>query len=108
MAMTEADQVAVIALLSDILVAAWYTNMELFCLTTARMVNLSLTYGNTDLASYGYSWYGVIAGSRMGDYKSGYEYGELALRLNASYNNVRLNSKGYCIFCVFLQPWRGH
>jgi predicted ATPase/signal transduction histidine kinase/DNA-binding response OmpR family regulator/tRNA A-37 threonylcarbamoyl transferase component Bud32 len=107
-AMTDRHQLAIIALLSDVLVPAWYTNMELFCLTTARMVNLSLQYGNTDLASYGYSWYGVIAGSRMGDYKSGYEYGELALRLNQRYNNVRLNSKVYCIFGVFLQPWRDH
>jgi predicted ATPase/signal transduction histidine kinase/DNA-binding response OmpR family regulator/tRNA A-37 threonylcarbamoyl transferase component Bud32 len=106
--MTDPNQLARMSILSDILVPAWYTNLDLFSLTTSRMVNLSLQYGNSADSAYGYSWYGVIAGSREGDYKSGYEFGEMALRLNEKVNNVRLSTRVYCIFGVFLQPWRDH
>ena len=106
--MTEPEQLAMMKLLMEIIVAGWWTNKGLFYLVTAKMVNLSLTYGSADGSADSYAWYGLILGSGMGDYKSGYEFGELALKLNERFKSIRLNPRVSMIFGLFVQPWRSH
>jgi PAS domain S-box-containing protein len=107
--MTDPQQVATIRLLMEIVGPAWWTsNQKLFYLVTAKMVNLSITYGNADASAYGYAFYGVILGSGMGDYETGYEYGRLALTLNEKFDNIQLIPKTHVVFGTFIQPWRTH
>jgi PAS domain S-box-containing protein len=107
--MTDPAQLATMRLLMDMAVAAFYTkNQALFAFVLAKMVNLSLLYGNCDASTYGYTWYGSVLGSRLSDYKLGYEFGELGVKLNEKLNHVQLTPKVNAFFGAFVQPWHGH
>ena len=83
--MTDRVQLTMMGLLMELIVAAWWTNKDLFYWVTAKMVNLSLTYGNADASAFGYDWYGLILGSGLGDYRTAYEFGELSLKLTEKF-----------------------
>jgi PAS domain S-box-containing protein len=85
---------------------AYFTNQDLLALICLKMVNLSIEYGNSDVSSHGYAFWGIIAGSRLGEYEAGYEFGQLALKLNDNYNN--LTSKVFNLFGALISPWRSH
>jgi PAS domain S-box-containing protein len=106
---TAPDHLARMRLLGDILIAAWWTtNKPLYFLVSLKMVHHSLLSGNTETSAFGYVWYGVVLGSGLGDYRAGYEFGELALRLNERFHNVQLMAKVNLVFGAFVQFWRFH
>ena len=69
---------------------AYFTNPELLSLVILKMVNLSIEHGNSEVASCAYACWANIVGVMLGDYKSGYEIGKLALQLSEQYNNPRV------------------
>ncbi len=69
---------------------AYFTNPELLALVILKMVNLSIKHGNSEVAACAYACWANIVGVMLGDYKSGYEIGKLALRLSEQYNNPRV------------------
>lgn len=106
---TDPTQLMMMRLLADMLIPAWWhTNTRLLFLVTLKMVGLSLRYGNAEGSPFAYAWYGMYLGSGLGDYKSGYEFGELALHLNERFHAVHLVAKVHLIFSVFVHSWRHH
>ncbi|NUM73799.1 sigma 54-interacting transcriptional regulator [candidate division KSB1 bacterium] len=79
---------------------------DLATLVSAMMVRLSLEYGNTEASSYGYVTHAITAGSGLGDYKSGYEYGCLALAVNEKFHDLKLRAKTHHMFSCFVNFWR--
>ncbi|MCI0528880.1 MAG: AAA family ATPase, partial [Nitrospira sp.] len=75
-------------LLANILPPASLFNQDLFALIVVKLVNLSLKYGLTPESSQGYARYGILLGSMFGDYRSGYEFGLLALKLSERFNDL--------------------
>lgn len=107
--MTDPTRLAIMELLVDMLIPAWwYANQKLLYLVTLKMVNLSLQYGNASSSPFGYAWYGMILGSGLGNYRTGYESGKLALDLNERFENMHLVARVNLIFSVFVQLWRFH
>lgn len=107
-AMTDPNRLATMRLLSKTLLSTWYVNNDLNCLFAAKMTNLSLTHGNAEDSVAGYCMYGGNLGSVFGDYKTGYEFGELALALNEKLNHTQFIPQLATLFCAFVQPWRFH
>lgn len=107
-AMTDPNRLATMRLLSKTLLSTWYVNNDLNCLFAAKMTNLSLTHGNAEDSVAGYCMYGGNLGSVFGDYKTGYEFGELALALNKKLNHTQFIPQLATLFCAFVQPWRFH
>ncbi len=71
-----------IKILNNLLVPTYVLQKEdLYFVVTLSIVCLSLTYGVVAESGYGFSSYGMFLGSRQGDYKSGYRFGELAVNL---------------------------
>jgi predicted ATPase/signal transduction histidine kinase len=62
-------------------------NHDLWLLAVMKLVNLSLHYGQLAESSYGYSEYGLILGSILGDYQAGYEFGQLSLKVSEKFND---------------------
>ena len=87
---------------------AYFTDQDLLALTSIKMVNLSIKYGNCDISAHGYAFWGIISGSRLLEYEYGYEFGQLALNLNEKYNNVNLTCKVFNLFGALISPWRSH
>jgi predicted ATPase len=71
---------------------------NLYILISAMMVRLSLEYGNTEESTYGYVTHGITVGSGLGDFKSGYEFGRLALQVNEKFNDLKYRAKVYEMF----------
>ncbi|MCB0180951.1 MAG: AAA family ATPase, partial [Anaerolineae bacterium] len=79
---------------------------QLAALISATMVRLSLQHGHCEESAYGYVTHGITVGSLLGDYKSGYEFGRLALQVNDDFNDVKLRAKIHHMFSCFVNFWR--
>lgn len=60
---------------------SWFTEENLRNLLVARMVNLSLEYGNSEASCYAYALLARTLGSHFGDYEAGDRFGRLSLEL---------------------------
>ncbi len=106
--MTERSQQISISILIDLWTLAYIAaRPNLLNVTSVKIVNLSLEYGNANTSSFGYVTYGMILGMQ-GDYKKAYEFGKLALKLNEKYNHSGLVGKIYNLFCHSQNPYKNH
>ncbi|GAB3547633.1 hypothetical protein GCM10027343_27030 [Noviherbaspirillum agri] len=90
------EPVACIGLLADLVPCAFVARNRLYPLLILKAMNLSLAHGNTEKSCVVYGAYAVVLGSVLGDISSGYEFSELALKLNDRFNDVR--RKGSLLF----------
>lgn len=99
---------ASIKLLIDLWAVAYYVGHQNWLdLSILKIVNMSLRYGNTDLSAFGYVTYGMLLSSRN-EYKSAYEFGKLALKLNDKFNNKSLSCKVPNLFALRINPYNNH
>ncbi|MEG4344828.1 ATP-binding sensor histidine kinase [Microcoleus sp. A003_D6] len=99
---------ACIKLLIDLWAVAYYVvHQNWLDLSILKIVNMSLRYGNTDLSAFGYVTYGMLLSSRN-EYKSAYEFGKLALKLNEKFNNKSLSCKIPNLFALRINPYNNH
>ena len=78
----------------------------LTCLISATLVRFSLEYGNTEESAYGYATHTITVGPVKGDYKSAYEWGELALLVNERFNDRKGRAKIHQQFHAHANLWR--
>lgn len=74
------QQLAVLRLLQYLAAAAVTTDLPLYQVVIAQMVERSLKYGNSIHSAYAYVAYGTILSASLGDYPLGYALGRAALR----------------------------
>jgi predicted ATPase len=72
------------------------------------MVNLCLEYGNSDASCYAYAVLARTLGSRFGDYRTGYRFGKLSLRLLDKLGSDRFRTRVYTCFGHHIDPWNRH
>jgi predicted ATPase/GAF domain-containing protein/tRNA A-37 threonylcarbamoyl transferase component Bud32 len=106
--MTDPYKIAAMRVLITVLVPAYLTTPNLFPVVTFKMVNLSVRYGNSPQAAYGYALYGWLLCGALGDIKSGYEFGQLAMKLLDRFDNTELKCKVVNIFNAFIRHWKEH
>lgn len=63
---------------------------ELLCSLSLTMIHLCRQYGNCSEAAFGYVLYGVILCEKMIDIESGYQLGQLALKILDRFPNERI------------------
>ena len=106
--MTLLDKKAVYTILSRIFPAVWILDPVLKCVVGTIMVNLNIKYGNLPISGIGYSFFSTINTHVLKEYRTGYEFGELAVRISDKYKN--LTAKG--IACqhhgAITMPWIEH
>ncbi|MEM1169863.1 MAG: AAA family ATPase [Cyanobacteria bacterium P01_H01_bin.35] len=81
---------------------------SLFPLITFKLVELSIIYGNSSGSIWGYSCYGLILCSVVGEIKDGYEFGELAYNLQFKQEFKLAQTKTICIFNSLVSHWYVH
>lgn len=107
--MTDPYKLAAMRILSDVAAAVYFAVPELFPIIVFEQVNLSLKYGNTATSSYAYATYGLIlSGEVVGDIESGYQFGQLALRLVEKFNAKELKGRTLFIVNFFIKHWKEH
>ena len=94
--------------IAAIIPPSWFTDENLRNLLVARMVNLSLEYGNSEASCYAYALLARTLGSRFGDYQAGYRFGRLSLELVDNRGLERFKPRVYACFGHHVDPWKHH
>ncbi|MEZ2235137.1 AAA family ATPase [Microcoleus sp.] len=72
-------------------------------LLSSTMVSLSLQFGNSPASTMGYLIHGVVLCSFLGDVKTGYGFGKLALNLLDRFNAPEFKSQILAVFSSWIQ-----
>lgn len=72
-------------------------------LLSSTMVSLSLQFGNAPASTVGYLIHGVVLCSFLGDVKTGYGFGKLALNLLDRFNTPEFKSQILAVFSSWIQ-----
>jgi predicted ATPase/signal transduction histidine kinase len=92
-----------IQLLADLVVPIFIAMPSLYSIVSAKMVSLSLRFGNTPASALGYVSHGLIMSGFLGNVEMGYRFGNLALRLIASFNSSELKGRILLVFANWIQ-----
>ena len=106
--MTDPIAAATMSVLNEAYVHAAYTDRNLSCLVTLRMVKLSLEYGNGEASCAAYTMLGAVLGPCFGDYQSAFQFGKLGVALVERDQVARFTARVYIIFSVTANFWRRH
>ncbi|MEM6501266.1 MAG: AAA family ATPase [Cyanobacteria bacterium P01_C01_bin.89] len=79
---------AAMQLLATLTGPVMVTNPPLYPLVSARIVSLSLAFGNSPVSSFGYAFYGLCLTCFQGEITRGYRFGKVALELFESLEAV--------------------
>ena len=85
---------------------SYFVNHDLWRLLVLINIQMYLKFANSDSALT-YISYGIIT-ANMGDPKTGYKFGELALAINEKYQNLHTKAKVYTIMGFDIIPWNKH
>jgi PAS domain S-box-containing protein len=106
--MTEPDKLAAMQILSSITIAAQIAAPDLVPLLASKQVNLSIQYGNALVSPFAYATFGFILCGMGGNIESGYQFGQLALRLLSLLNIHSLKARTLAIVNIFIIHWKEH
>ena len=95
----------VLRLLVALIPTAYVLSRDLFVLTGFKIVNYSLRHGIAPASAAGFVLYGFTLGSAMDDFKSGYEFGRLAVELAERSKDPSILCKVLYLF-VMIRGWR--
>ncbi|AFY53117.1 putative ATPase [Rivularia sp. PCC 7116] len=80
-------------------------NLNLYMFVSLKAVLLSLEYGNAAESAKAYANYGLILGTVLGDYQTGYEFGTLAYNLSKIHQNQGQLCKASLLLSGWLYSW---
>jgi PAS domain S-box-containing protein len=106
--MTDRDCRATMAVLTDTISPALFTDENLLCLVIAHMVNLSLEHGNDDASCFAYVMLGLVLGPHFGDYQAAFGFGKLGVDLVEQRGLDRFKARVYLNFGHSVNPWTRH
>ncbi|MEH2374445.1 trifunctional serine/threonine-protein kinase/ATP-binding protein/sensor histidine kinase [Nostoc sp.] len=106
--MIDRDKKVCMGLLADLWAAAYMGgDQHLSYLAPLLMINLSLRYGNAESSGFAYCLYGMSL-ANQGSYKTAYEFGTLALKLDHHFNSTQFIAKTNNIFAHTINPYNQH
>ncbi|BAY89127.1 multi-sensor signal transduction histidine kinase [Microchaete diplosiphon NIES-3275] len=96
---------AKMSLLSSIATASYMCEPNLHPLIILKQLELSLRYGNSAFLAPGYAAYGFIL-CMIGDIETGYQFGELGLRLTETGLGKQFRTEVLFIFSNMIRIWK--
>ncbi|MEG4216920.1 ATP-binding protein, partial [Microcoleus sp. Pol14C6] len=102
-AMSDSETIAAMQLLAMLFSAIFSASPALLPLYCSTMVSLSLQFGNAPASTIGYVGYGMVLSAFLGEVKTGYDFGRLALNLVNQLNVREFKSSALLFFGAFLQ-----
>ncbi len=93
-------------LIGALLKAAYQIRPELCIANAVKAVNLSLRYGTTEDNAVAYVVFGgIFIGGVLGRHQDGYDFGKLALAMNARFANLKQRSEINFVSGYFTDHW---
>ena len=105
-AITNPRIIAALSILSKLWAPAQIASSDLLPQVTVTMLNLSVTHGNSAIAAFAYSLYGMLLCAKMTDIELGYRFGQLALHTLERYEDADLTCKVSSLFYAFIRNWK--
>ncbi|MBD2113718.1 MULTISPECIES: adenylate/guanylate cyclase domain-containing protein [Cyanophyceae] len=102
---TEAEQRLAVKVLSNMGSAAYRYRQVIWQVVVTVSMNLFLEYGNGPESCYGYSNYGTLLGSVLGNYAAGYESCLISMQLSDRYQSLTQRSRDCFILSNFVHSW---
>jgi predicted ATPase/signal transduction histidine kinase len=99
------EQVAQTRILNNLLIPAFLCSQDLLVVFITSGIRLTLKHGNTPWSAVFYSAYGLVLAS-LGGFNQSYLMGELAIGLNARFDDRSITSQVNGSVAWFCQPWR--
>ena len=93
--MADPEIQAATRVLSGLYEVAFFTDKNLFLLSTCHIVNLSLKYGTIDASAHGYASFGNILGRAFHRYADAYRFGKLGVDLAEKHGFAAYKAKVY-------------
>ncbi|MCP4936837.1 MAG: PAS domain S-box protein, partial [bacterium] len=81
---------------------------NLFAVAVLKLVNIALRSGNSPEAAYAYIAYALLMNGAFGDFKNGYEFGKLAIKLNEKLDDLEFRCKILFLYATYVQNWNHH
>ena len=104
--MTDPAQIAALRILMSVIAPAYIAQPAILRSLIFTMVNLCSRYGNSPLAAYAYSVYSLLLCGVLANIDSGYQFGQLALRLLDKFPAREVAAKVHQQFNAFVRPWK--
>ncbi|WP_346355052.1 diguanylate cyclase [Azotosporobacter soli] len=104
--LTDLKALAVLRVLTRMGAPTYQTSQPLFIMVICRLVEISVTQGNSPYAAYGYVSYGAILAGMYQHVEAGYRFGRLALAVSKRYQTVSLRTKTLFVFGSHILHWR--
>ncbi|BAY23413.1 two-component hybrid sensor and regulator [Calothrix sp. NIES-2100] len=104
--MTNPTSLAAMQLLSKLFSAVFVGMPGLLPFLSAKMVSLSLQFGNAPTSTVGYAIHGLVLCNFVGEVETGYSFGKLALNLVERFNLPEYHSMTLHLFGDFIQHQR--
>ncbi|MEA5470828.1 AAA family ATPase [Spirulina sp. 06S082] len=99
---------AIFKILSRIFPAAWILDPILMYVVGSKMVNLNIKYGHIPMSPMAYTFFGVINTHALKEYRTGYEFGSLSMKLSDKYNNLASKGVACQLHGNMTMPWLTH
>lgn len=106
--MSDPFQLAAMRILARSLPGALLSRPEIMPLIVFKEVELSIKYGNTALSAVAYGWYGSILCGVVGDIQTGYQFGQLALKVLEKLQARKVAAETMLAVEVFINHWCQH
>jgi predicted ATPase/signal transduction histidine kinase len=106
--MTDPYKMAAMKILITISPPAFISSSAIALPIVYTMVKLCSQYGNSSLAIYAYSTYGLLLCGPMADINSGYKFGKLAFHLLDKLYAKEIKSKIYSSYGACILHWKEH
>ncbi|HAX85163.1 MAG TPA: hypothetical protein DCY91_02615 [Cyanobacteria bacterium UBA11370] len=104
--MSDPGQIAALRILMSVMAPAYIAKPSILRSLIFTMVNLCSRYGNSSLAPYAYSVYSLLLCGALENIDSGYQFGQLALRLLDKFEAREVQAKVHQQFNAFVRPWK--
>ena len=107
--MTDPEKRIALQIISTTVFAGTYTAAPgLVPMFSFTMTELSLKYGNAPASTFGYASYALMLCGVVGDYDSGYQFGQMALDLVDKLNVPLFRSRVDFYMGIFVTHWKRH
>ncbi len=103
---TDPRRLAVIRVMSTVSLAAFLGAPKLYPVLIFKQLSIFAQHGNTDMATYAYSSYGIILCGVLGDLETGYAFGQLAFRMLDKYKSIKQETRTRMVFNGFIRHWK--
>jgi len=106
--MVDPYKLAQMRIMTAISTPLYFVSPELLSSVVSKCVNLSARYGNTAASIFFYNAYGMILCGSRGEIESGFQFGQLALRLSKQLNARSFEARTQLHFNCFIAHWKRH